>query len=320
MNLINEPLIFEPLYKSYIWGGDKIAKLYGRGNTPDICAESWEISAHQHGMSIVASGTHKGLSLKQLTEQFGATLLGTRTQNPAEFPLLFKIIDAKRTLSVQVHPDNQSADLTNGEPKTEMWYVLDCEPNAALYAGLRSNTTESELKAALQQGAVAELLVQLEIKSNQALFIPGGLVHAIGSGSLIYEVQQSSNTTYRLFDWNRIDENGNPRDLHIKESLQTINWNLPPAVMTTPSLEHEIETVISCDLFTMKRWFFDKRTELTHDNHSFTALFAVNGDAVIHCGGVSVQLNHGSSALIPASVNKLIIEPDHTVTLLATTV
>ena len=224
MNTLSTPLLFRPVYKDYIWGGDRIPAAYSRGDAPGRCAESWEIAAHPDGDSVVAHGPFAGRTLSALTAEYGAALTGTRAPDPTRFPLLFKLIDAREKLSVQVHPSDATAGLTGGEPKTEMWYVLDRTGGATLYAGLRDGVTPAALRAALADGTAKHCLTEHPATPGQAIFIPGGLVHAIGDGCLIYEVQQNSNTTYRLYDWDRVGADGTPRALHVGQSFKVIDW------------------------------------------------------------------------------------------------
>jgi len=321
---IKQPLLFTPVYKDYLWGGSRIAESFRRTGTPAVCAESWEISAHAEGVSIVAAGPLQGGTLDELTQRYGSDLTGTRAPQPDRFPLLFKIIDARRKLSVQVHPNSANAALTGGQPKSEMWYVLDCGPDASLYAGLRAGATRPAVETALSRGRVADQLAELKIRADQALFIPGGLVHAIGDDSLIYEVQQSSNTTYRLFDWNRTAADGTPRALHIAESLATIDWQLKPPAMITPALcEREAGAswfqVVSCEFFTLKKLELSGSVALTQDGTTFTALFVNRGAASIRCNGIAYDLAQGASALLPAAAGCCTITAPDSASILVTT-
>ena len=324
MNSITEPLIFDPVYKSYLWGGTKIASHFKRKNTPKLCAESWEISAHSDGMSIVSEGAFHGSSLDQLVQRFGTELTGTRAPQSDKFPLLFKLIDANLKLSVQVHPNNRNAHITGGEPKTEMWYVLECEEGSSLCAGLVETATQQSLEAALSNGTVADQLIELSVQPGQVLFIPGGLVHAIGEGCLIYEVQQSSNTTYRMFDWNRTDTAGIPRQLHVDESLATIDWTLKPPTMLSPEPtaygnNTSLSTLISCEFFEMKKLELIGSTKVKHNGETFTALFVSSGSASLKCGELTYNLKRGTSALIPAVVKSCTIETVEQSSILVTT-
>jgi len=324
MSIIQEPLVFTPVYKDYLWGGSRIAKQFKRTSTPDICAESWEISAHPDGMSIVAEGSFKGSTLHALTKRFGTDLTGTRAPQSDRFPLLFKIIDARSKLSVQVHPNNGNASLTGGEPKTEMWYVLGCKAGASLYAGMVATATRQSVAEAISNGTVADQLVELRVKPDEALFIPGGLVHAIGDGCLVYEVQQNSNTTYRMFDWNRTDAEGTPRQLHVKESLATIDWSLKPPAMLPPEQNGETtgaiwSKVLSCKFFTMQKLNLSGSAKIEQDGSTFTSIFVVSGSAVITCNGCNVGLAKGSSTLIPAAAENYTIATTALATMLITT-
>ena len=324
MNALHTPLVFTPIYKNYLWGGHRIPETYGRGGAPSVCAESWEISAHADGVSVVAEGFFAGRRLDDLAATFGSALTGTRDPVPGRFPLLFKLIDAHDRLSVQVHPNNASAASTRGEPKTEMWYVLGHAPGATLYAGFTKDVTPDSLRAALANHAVEPQLVRLPVETGQALFIPGGLVHAIGEGCLIYEVQQSSNTTYRLFDWGRTGADGKPRRLHIDESFKTIDWSLPAPHMLTPTESGQDggtrwSTVVSCPFFTLRKLDLAAPHKVLVDGTTFHALFVSAGCVNVAAGGESVALNAGSSALIPASAKAYTLTPGTPATLLITT-
>ena len=324
MNLPQVPFLFNSVYKDYIWGGTRIPTIYGRVGAPSLCAESWEISAHPDGQSVVASGPFAGRGLADLTSTFGAALTGSRATDPTRFPLLFKLIDARDRLSVQVHPNNANAHLTHGEPKTEMWVVLDRTPHASLYAGLAEGVTPESLRAALAAGTAESQLVRLPVEPGQALFIPGGLVHAIGSGCLIYEVQQNSNTTYRLFDWNRTGADGKPRQLHIEESFQSIDWSLQPPQMRTPAKcssagRNTWSDVVSCAYFTLRKLDLTETVSVPVNGTSFHALFVEKGCATVSAGGESVALEAGASCLIPAAATGYTLTPDTHTTLLVTT-
>jgi len=291
------PLTFKPVYKDYIWGGDRLATRFQRTGTPNPCAESWEISAHPDGPSIVTNGQYAGRSLPELATEFGVALTGTKAPDPTRFPLLFKLIDARDKLSVQVHPNNSNAALTQGEPKTEMWYVLDRVQGSSLYTGLREGVTPEVLRSALLDGTADQCLTKTSINPGDTIFIPGGLVHAIGEGCLIYEVQQNSNTTYRLFDWNRTSPDGKPRSLHINESFQTIQWTLS----SHPKVSPETGTLVACDYFHVSKLAVAGKRSIPRDGSTFTVLFVESGSATVEAGGETVPLASGTSCLIPAA-------------------
>ncbi|MEO5367999.1 MAG: class I mannose-6-phosphate isomerase, partial [Magnetococcus sp. WYHC-3] len=252
------PLLFAPVYKDHPWGGQRLAARYGRSGLPPVCGESWEISAHADGPSHVANGPLAGQTLAALTEQLGVSLLGTSAPQPQRFPLLFKLIDAQENLSVQVHPNDRNAGLTGGEPKTEAWYVVDRTPGALLYGGIKPGITPASFCNTMSQSNAPQHLFQMTVDPGDALFIPGGLVHAIGAGCLIYEVQQSSNTTYRLFDWERRDAAGQPRPLHLPQAAKVIDYDLPePRIIRTPAPastdRNQWHTILSCPYFLLRR-------------------------------------------------------------------
>ena len=298
------PLTFKPVYKDYIWGGDRLSAHFHRTGTPTPCAESWEISAHPDGTSIVAQGKYAGRSLPDLATEFGVALMGTKTPDPTRFPLLFKLIDARDKLSVQVHPNNANAALTHGEPKTEMWYVLDRVLGSSLYAGLREGTTPELLRAALADGTADKCLTEERVNPGDSIFIPGGLVHAIGDGCLIYEVQQNSNTTYRLYDWNRVGADGKPRPLHIEESFKTIEWDNARMRECATTRMANYKSLVSCAFFQVGKLVLEGSASLVHDGTTFTALFVEDGNVSVEAGGESVQLTKGMSCLIPAAAKK----------------
>lgn len=295
------PLTFKPVYKDYIWGGDRLSKQFHRAGTPTPCAESWEISAQPDSPSIVAQGQYAGCSLPELAAEFGVALMGTKTPDPNRFPLLFKLIDAREKLSVQVHPNNANASLTHGDPKTEMWYVLDRTQGANLYAGLREGVTPEVLRAALVAGTADTCLNEVPATPGDVLFIPGGLVHAIGGGCLIYEIQQNSNTTYRLYDWNRTGADGMPRPLHIEESFKTIEWGSARMRECANARMVGYQPLVSCAFFHVGKLALEGSASIEQDGTTFTALFVEEGSASVDAGGGTVPLTKGMSCLIPAA-------------------
>lgn len=307
------PLLFEPVYKDYIWGGNRIPRVYKRDGAADVCAESWEISDRPEGMSVVRNGPLAGRSLHQLVESMGKRLLGT-TRTHGGFPLLIKIIDAKQRLSVQVHPDDGAAARYGGEAKTEMWYVLDAEPGATIFAGLRPGTDADGLRTALENEQLEDVLCSLPARSGQAIFIPGGRVHAIGEGCLLLEVQQNSNTTYRVYDWGRVGSDGKPRELHVEQAFRVIDWGSEPVTPTTPRpLSHPGSNswceVISCPYFRVTRVDLSGPETLSPGGAGFHALFASDRTTVVDGGGVLEQLVPGTSCLIPAALAEYSLRP-----------
>jgi mannose-6-phosphate isomerase len=314
MHALRQPLLFAPVYKDYIWGGNRIAAHYGRSGTPPVCAESWELSAHADGPSIVCAGPLTGQSLAELAQTHDRALLGTRAPHPNRFPLLFKLIDARQKLSVQVHPSEQTAAACGGEPKTEMWYVLERTPGAELYAGLQPGTNADVLRAALAARQVAGRLVRLPVNPDDALFIPGGLVHAIGDGCLLYEVQQNSNTTYRLHDWDRFGPDGQPRPLHVERAFAVIDWALPVPVLRRPQPAasngpNAWFDVLDCSFFHMRRVLLTAPEAVPQDGSSFHALFVIAGCVTVAAGGMATDWPAGTSGLVPAAAGGYRVEP-----------
>ena len=320
------PLLFRPVYRDCLWGGDRIARRYARADAPARCGESWEISAHPDGPSVVANGPFAGRDLPSLCAEFGPALLGTACEG-RRFPLLFKIIDAHQPLSIQVHPSEQSAAALGGEPKTEMWHVLDAEEGARLVCGLRDCPGPRTLRDAIAAHRVPELLLECAVRPGDSLFVPGGTLHALGAGILVYEVQQSSNTTYRVYDWDRVDADGRSRELHVDKAVAAIDWRAPAQSVRRPAAEPDSAAG-------NRRWrllrtdYFDLRaTEVRHeepvrmDGGSFHALFVRDGAARIAWDGGELALPHGTSCLVPASLGAYALRPvgDAPATLLTTT-
>ena len=194
--------------------------------------ELWLVSAHPSQPSVVANGPYAGRTLPELAATFGAELMGATAAGRGGFPLLVKIIESRDRLSLQVHPNEETAKLSGGDPKMEMWYVLGAEPGATLFAGLREGVERETLLRSLQEGTAEATVAQYKARRGDVLFIPGGLVHAVGGGCRLYEVQQTSDTTWRLHDWNRIDaKTGLPRPIHVREGLAAIDWSLMPPTM-----------------------------------------------------------------------------------------
>lgn len=224
---MREPIEFEPVAVERVWGGRSLEKLFGKVLPPgEPIGETWEMVDRQEVQSVVHRGVFKGKTLHKLWKNHRAEVFGKDYLEHASprFPLLIKLLDARETLSVQVHPPSQVAAALGGEPKTEMWYFLHCKPGALIYAGLRAGVTCGEFEAAIQNGAVEKKLCALPVVEKGAILIPSGRLHAIGGGNILVEIQQNSDTTYRVFDWNRRGLDGQPRQLHIEESMASIDF------------------------------------------------------------------------------------------------
>ena len=305
MSELTYPLIFTPVYQDYIWGGDRLADHFDRDTNVTPCAESWEISDRPEGESRVENGPLEGKTLSELVRLYGEALMGVGVV-PEKFPLLIKLIDAKNTLSVQVHPNDETAPLTGGEAKTEMWVILDADDEACVYLGLQDGVTEEAFRASLKDGRVEELLTKLPVKKDDVLFVPGGSVHAIGGGCLILEVQQNSNTTYRVYDWGRLGHDGEPRELHVEDAMKVIRWSDDGSGIVRASdwkdLGNGIRRVLASDNFVVDALQITNRCEYANGGESFHALFSPDADLEVRCSEGRVLLRRGASCLIPAAV------------------
>src|SRR5215204_1529056 len=220
------PLTFQPIFKERIWGGRNLERLY-RKQLPakNAIGESWEITDRPEGVSVIANGPLAGKTLRWLMEHHAGELLGAERAEAKTFPLLVKILDAQDKLSLQVHPPAARARELKGEPKTEMWFIADATPAADLFVGLKRGVTRADFERKVADGSVAECFHHIPVKPGDTMFLPSGRVHAIGAGNVIFEIQQNSDTTYRAFDWNRLGLDGKPRELHIEQSLASIDFH-----------------------------------------------------------------------------------------------
>jgi mannose-6-phosphate isomerase len=246
-----EPITFAPLAMERVWGGRELERVYGR-KLPDPAlpfGESWEIVDRPDVQSIVDYGAFLGNSLHDLWTRHRAEIFGDDLPDQPRFPLLIKVLDARDDLSVQVHPPAHLAASLGGEPKTEMWFVADCDPSAKLYVGLKHGVSRSDFETAIATGRVADCIHAIEPSPGESIFIPSGRLHAIGAGFLIHEIQQNSDTTYRVFDWNRPGLDGQPRELHVEKSLASIDFNDFEPTMDTPAGE----TLARCEHFRTER-------------------------------------------------------------------
>lgn len=306
------PLKFEPVYKDYIWGGRELEK-FGKKKLPEgIVAESWEISSHPDGESIVSNGEFKGISLTELINRFGRDLVGNElSQKDVEkFPLLIKLIDANDKLSVQVHPEDEYAKIhENGEyGKNEMWYIVSAKPGAKLVYGVKPGVTRESFDIAVKEDNVEDCLNYMEVFTGDSVDIPAGLVHAIGEGILIAEIQQNSNTTYRVFDYNRTDKNGNKRPLHIEKALDVINFDNCHTKGKVESRLIKLEGESSKAELVSNKYFnvekYNVRGKITEvaDGSKFITLTCLHGEGKISFNGGVETITKGESIFIPAAL------------------
>ena len=304
------PLVFNPLFKDRVWGGRELERLFGKklpAGKP--IGESWEISDRPGDESVVANGKFAGQNLRQLMEKFPREILGhARPAAGNRFPILCKILDARDKLSLQVHPPASKAAELKGEPKTEMWYIADAAPGAELYVGLKRGMTRAEFEKRISDGSVAECFHRVPVRTGDTMFLPSGRVHAIGSGLVIFEIQQNSDTTYRVFDWNRVGLDGKPRELHVPQSLASIDFNdfEPPLVQSgfsgdetaksRPLVRHELFCVDNTELKN------GARISLKPNQSQIVAL--VRGKIEVKSGTDVVTLDAGQFCLIPAELKQ----------------
>ena len=299
------PLRFEPLFRRYIWGGRRLAshlqKPIGEG---DDYAESWEVVDHGNDQSVVAAGSLKGSKLHELVEQHGVELFGQHAPR-THFPLLFKFLDAHRNLSVQVHPDDARAALLDPPDlgKTEAWVVMHAEPGATIYSGLKTGSDRADFAAAINEGRAEACLHQFHPEVGDCLLIQAGTVHALGEGLLVAEIQQASDTTYRLFDWNRVGADGKPRDLHIEAGLEATDFDSGPINPIRPQVTPDAnrERLVACDKFVLDRCQTDTLLTVGGDDR-FHLMTVLEGEVTIEGDPMNEPLKLGQSALLPASL------------------
>ena len=289
-----EPLSFAPLYQDRVWGGRAMEKRLNRAIPPDrLIGESWEIVDRPEAQSVVVDGTFAGMTLHQLWMEHRQEIFGIGPV-PGPFPLLLKILDAREALSIQVHPPERIAASLHGEPKTEMWYIAHAEPGSVLHAGLRSaGVTPEAFRSALETGPAEGLIHVIQPRSSDVLFIPSGRLHAIGAGLLIYEIQENSDTTYRVYDWNRAGLDGKPRELHLDPAMRSIDFDdVTPGVALPQG-----ETLVSCRQFDVARWDLGPSHFRNLEPDRFAIFTVLHGP--VRCGGR--EFPTGAFFLVPAS-------------------
>ena len=310
------PLKFKPIFKDKIWGGNKIKRILNQDFTPlSNCGEAWTISGIEPESNIVSNGFLKGNTLNELIEIYMDDLVGEKVFRlfGQEFPLLIKFIDAEKDLSVQVHPDDKlAAQKHQCNGKTEMWYVIDAEPDAKLNIGFSIPMDKQLLKKHLDKNTIEDVLHFVPVQSGDAVFIPSGRVHAIGKGILLAEIQQSSDITYRLYDYNRPDENGKLRPLHIKDALDAIHYNdAENALISYSKQQNSTNNIVSTPFFTTNFMDFNKSVEKIYtDIDSFVIYICLSGSAKILCSEKEETIQTGECVLIPAAIERAVFQPN----------
>lgn len=304
----------EPTFKDYIWGGDKLRRIYRKNCDYDRIAESWELSAHGAGSSVVASGRFKGRTFSDYLSMIDNEGIGWKSEGNSCFPILIKLIDAKENLSIQVHPDDEYA-LKNEQElgKNEMWYIMECEENAYLYCGFSCDTTKEEILRRIENDTILDILNKVHVHKGDVVFVPAGTVHAIGKGIIICEIQQNSNSTYRLYDYGRKDKFGNTRELHIQKALDVISMKKYD-ISTLEMLEHSklieyegyvVESIAECKYFQCLRYIIDEKAKILIDDASFKSFMIMEGDGIITDGNNTFDFQKGDSFFMPAGMKKV---------------
>ena len=315
------PLKFSPILKDKIWGGTKLKSLFNKAAETDKLGESWELSGYEGDESVVTNGFLAGNNLRELIEIYMGELIGDTVfdEYGLSFPLLFKLIDANENLSIQVHPgDEVAAERHNSYGKTEMWYVVDADKGAELIIGFNDDCSRETYMKAMSEDKVEDLLHKVPVTKGDVFFIPAGRVHAIGKGVVVAEIQQSSDVTYRIYDYKRKDDNGNERELHTEQALDVINFEASrqPKTIYSPLL-NETTPLITCDYFTTNLLRFNKSLERQCAKlDSFVAYMCLEGTFTIESEGEKTTVSKGDTVLIPASIDELSLVPDGEVTLL----
>ena len=315
------PLKFSPILKDKIWGGTKLKSLFNKAAETDKLGESWELSGYEGDESVVTNGFLAGNNLRELIEIYMGELIGDTVfdEYGLSFPLLFKLIDANENLSIQVHPgDEVAAERHNSYGKTEMWYVVDADKGAELIIGFNDDCSRETYLKAMSEDKVEDLLHKVPVTKGDVFFIPAGRVHAIGKGVVVAEIQQSSDVTYRIYDYKRKDDNGNERELHTEQALDVINFEASrqPKTIYSPLL-NETTPLITCDYFTTNLLRFNKSLERQYAKlDSFVAYMCLEGTFTIESEGEKTTVIKGDTVLIPASIDELSLVPDGAVTLL----
>ena len=310
------PLKFKPVFKDKIWGGQKIRTSLGLDFSPlPNCGEVWAMSGVSGCQTVVANGFLEGNELNEILEIYMDELVGEKVYErfPGEFPLLIKFIDANDWLSIQVHPDDALAARRNiGSGKTEMWYILDADPGAELISGFNRKMNTAAYLEALQEKRLKEVLNFEKAQKADAFFIPAGRVHALGPGLLLAEIQQTSDTTYRIYDWDRLDAAGNPRELHTDLALEAIDFTPADSYRVNyRSSPDKTATLVDCPFFTTSLLEVTRQTEKDYSSYdSFVIYICVEGKAEIRAGEECLTITKGEVVLLPATITEVSLNPD----------
>ncbi|NLB82391.1 MAG: class I mannose-6-phosphate isomerase [Clostridiaceae bacterium] len=298
------PIKLKPVFKDYIWGGTKLKNNYGKISDLPKIAESWELVCNKDEQSIVANGSLLGLTLSQVIQKWGPDCLGENCRQFEYFPIMIKLIDSNKQLSIQVHPDDEYARKKAGEyGKTEMWYIAEADDNASIIYGFNKEITKDEVKQRLKDNTLTDVLNIIPVKKGDSFMVNAGMVHAIGKGIVVAEIQQNSNITYRLFDYNRKDANGNLRELHVEDALNVLTFDKstsPAFAPTTDFTGYTVSQLTKCKYFTVEKYETNSGVGLCTGKESFHAVTILEGNGYLEQGNDKYEFVKGDTIFIPA--------------------
>ncbi|MFH6969540.1 type I phosphomannose isomerase catalytic subunit [Flavobacterium sp. FlaQc-28] len=304
------PLQFEPILKERIWGGEKLKTILNKSITSKITGESWELSTVEGDVSIVSNGELKGKTLMELIVETPNELLGTKVHERfgKQFPLLFKYLDAREDLSIQVHPNDKLAkERHNSFGKTEMWYVMQADADSRIIVGFKENSSKEEYLKHLKDNTLVSILDNVKAKAGDVFFLETGTVHAIGAGLVVAEIQQTSDITYRLYDFDRVDAQGNKRELHVDLALDAINYNKVNTQKEYDSKTNTSNVVVDCPYFTTNFIPLESNTEISKSSETFTVYMCIDGSFEIEYDGFKHTYIKGDTVLIPAAIRSFVL-------------
>ena len=304
------PLQFEPIFKERIWGGEKLKTLLKKPISSTITGESWELSTVEGDVSVVANGAWKGKSLTAVIDDAPVEILGTEvyTRFGKQFPLLFKYLDAREDLSIQVHPNDELAKKRHHSfGKTEMWYIMQADDDARIIVGFKEKSTASEYLENLKNKTLLSILDDIKVKSGDVFFLETGTVHAIGAGLVVAEIQQTSDITYRLYDFDRLDASGNKRELHVDLALEAINYDKVETKKEYTKKTNSSNEIVECPYFTTNFIPLDGQISISKSGKSFTVYMCIEGAFEMEYSSSKTQYKKGDTVLIPAAMNAFIL-------------
>lgn len=305
MNTKHYPLVFEPILQDRIWGGTKLKTDLGKNIPTQTTGESWELSAVEGNVSVIKNGAFAGKPLTDLLEDYPDDILGTAVHKRfgKQFPLLFKFLDAREDLSIQVHPNDALAkERHNSFGKTEMWYVMQADEGSRIIVGFNHKSSAEEYLEKLESKKLIDILNEVPAKKGDVYFLETGTIHAIGAGIVIAEIQQTSDITYRIYDWDRVDANGNGRQLHVQEALDAMNYNTTDTQKEYNKEENTSNAMVDCPYFTTNFLPLNGTANITKNGESFTVYICTEGEYTIEMDGETYNFKKGDTVLVPAAV------------------